>query len=174
MLRGLEAQLSEWQARIPPAIASTPPLRIATLFTRVFLFGAPLLKIPSAKLKLPVARGTGSGSGGRSSNSGDAVASFTADPARLMAAIPHLHALYDYFLSLPADELGAFIGIEWGSLILAVILGFRMSLPLAAVGAAGAVCPEWDDRKAREQVRFGEYVERLCRLGCGGGGKGGG
>lgn len=141
MIRGMETQLAEWEARIEPAVAATPSVRIAVLFTRVFLSGAPLLKLPSVKLPPP-----------------DGSSSFRADPARLRSVIPALHALYEYFLSLEPAELNSFIGIEWGSLILSVILGFRMSFPLA-------VCPEWDDKAAREAVRFGEYLDRLCSMG---------
>ncbi|KAK3901506.1 hypothetical protein C8A05DRAFT_34807 [Staphylotrichum tortipilum] len=141
MIRGMETQLAEWEARIDPAVAATPSVRIAVLFTRVFLSGAPLLKLPSVKLSPP-----------------DGASSFSADPARLKSVIPALHALYEYFLSLEPGEVNSFIGIEWGALILSVILGFRMSFPLA-------LCPEWDDKAAREAVRFGEYVDRLCKMG---------
>lgn len=149
MLRGMETQLTDYHAHIPAALASAPSIRIALLFTRVFLSGAPLLKLPS--VKLPAID--------------NPVSAFRADPQRLMAAIPALHELYEYFLALAPGEINAFTGVEWGALILAVILGFRMSLPLV-------VCPEWDDGVAREKVRFGEYIGRFCGLGRGGGGGG--
>ncbi|KAK4127928.1 hypothetical protein N657DRAFT_654015 [Parathielavia appendiculata] len=141
MIRGMETQLAEWEARMPPDIASVPSIRIGVLFTRVFLSGAPLLKLPSVKLP-PL----------------DASSAFRADPQRLMSVVPALHDIYEYLLSLDPAEVNSFIGIEWGALILSVILGFRMSFPLA-------VCPEWDDRAARETVRFGEYVDRFCSMG---------
>ncbi|KAH6854889.1 hypothetical protein B0I37DRAFT_42122 [Chaetomium sp. MPI-CAGE-AT-0009] len=144
MLRGMETQLAEWEARMTPAVASNPSVRLAVLFTRVFLSGAPLLKLPSVK-RPPALDGT---------------SAFRADPARLVAVVPALHALYDFFLGLAPREFNAFINVEWGSLILAVILGFRMSFPLL-------VCPEWDDRAARELVRFDEYIARFCRMGGG-------
>ena len=149
MIRGMETQLAEWEARmaLAPRVASTPSVRIGVLFTRVFLSGAPLLKLPSAKLAAAAADGGASG--------------FRTDPQRLMAVIPALHQTYEYLLSLDAGEVNAFIGIEWGALILPVILGFRMSFPL------GAVCPEWDDGAARAAVRFGEYLDRFCRMGGG-------
>ncbi|KAK3298581.1 uncharacterized protein B0H64DRAFT_371048 [Chaetomium fimeti] len=144
MLRGMETQLTEWEARMTPPVASTPSIRLAVLFTRVFLSGAPLLKLPSVKLG-PALDGT---------------AAFRADPARLIAVVPALHALYDFLLGLAPRDFNAFIGVEWGALILAIILGFRMSFPLL-------VCPEWDDRAARGLVRFEEYIGRFCRLGGG-------
>lgn len=154
MIRGIEAQLDEWEAEIArdttvAAAQTSLSLRLATLFTRVFLSGAPLLKLPSARLP-PL----------------DASSSLRADPVRLLSVVPHLHALYDLMLALPPRDLNAFIGAEWAALVLSVILGFRMSFPLA-------VCPEWDDAAARRVVRFGEYIDRLCKLGEGSGGGGG-
>jgi hypothetical protein len=141
MIRGMETQLAEWETRMDPHIASVPSIRIGVLFTRVFLSGAPLLKLPSVKLP-PL----------------DSSSAFRADPQRLMSVVPALHEIYEYLLSLDPAEVNSFIGIEWGALILSIILGFRMSFPLA-------VCPEWDDRAAREAVRFGEYVDRFCNMG---------
>ncbi|KAK3940568.1 hypothetical protein QBC46DRAFT_458876 [Diplogelasinospora grovesii] len=141
MLKGMETQLAEWEGRMLPDVAAAPSLRIAVNFTRIFLSGAPLLKLPSVKLP-----------------NIDSSSTFRADPHRLASVIPALHATYDHFLTLPAAEINAFSGVDWGSFILAVILGFRMSFPLA-------VCPEWDDKEARRQIRFGEYLDRLCRMG---------
>ncbi|KAL2019598.1 hypothetical protein VTK56DRAFT_9495 [Thermocarpiscus australiensis] len=149
MIRGMETQLTEWEARMSPEIAATPSIRIATLFTRIFLSGAPLLKLPSSKYPSSLDASTAA-----------ATTSFRANPQRLLSVIPHLHALLEYFLSLPPAELNAFVGVEWAALILAVVLGFRMSFPLA-------VCPEWDDGAARRLLRFGEYLERLRGMGRG-------
>ncbi|KAL1843278.1 hypothetical protein VTJ49DRAFT_2387 [Mycothermus thermophilus] len=145
IIRGMETQLAEWEACLDPLIAAAVPIRIAVRFARVFLSGAPLLKFPSAKLK---PRPTP-----------DAPSSMLrADTQRLVSAIPALHDLYECFLSLGPADFNAFTGAEWSSLILAIILGFRMSFPLVA-------CPEWDDVAARSEVRFGEYIERFCRMG---------
>jgi hypothetical protein len=146
MIRGMETQLSEWETRMSPTVTSNRSIRLAILFTRVFLSGAPLLKLPSAKIAPAL----------------DGSAAFRADPARLIAVVPALHALYDFLLGLAPRDFNAFIGVEWGALILSIILGFRMSFPLV-------VCPEWDDRAARQVVRFEEYITRFCRLGDGGG-----
>ena len=148
MIRGMETQLAEWETRMAPAVAGSPSIRLAILFTRVFLSGAPLLKLPSVKLAPAL----------------DGSAAFRADPERLMAVVPALHGLYDFLLGLAPREFNAFIGVEWGALILSIILGFRMSFPLL-------VCPEWDDRAARQVVRFEEYITRFCRLGEAGGGE---
>ncbi|KAL2269076.1 hypothetical protein VTJ83DRAFT_3922 [Remersonia thermophila] len=145
MVRGMETQLAEWEARLDPVISAAVPIRIAVRFARVFLSGAPLLKFPSAKLK--------------PRSTPDAASSMLrADAQRLVSAIPALHDLYELFLSLGPADINAFSGAEWSVLILSIILGFRMSFPLVA-------CPDWDDVAARSAVRFGDYIERFCRMG---------
>ncbi|KAK4232379.1 hypothetical protein QBC38DRAFT_95131 [Podospora fimiseda] len=141
MIRGMETQLSEWEERMTPEYITIPTVRLAILFTRLFLSGAPLLKLPS--VKLPAL---------------DAASSFRADPVRLLSSIPTLHTSYEYFLSLSAEEINSFTGVEWGGFILSVILGFRMSFPLV-------VCPEWSDKTARGMIRFGDYMDRMCKMG---------
>ncbi|KAJ4381986.1 hypothetical protein N0V85_008593 [Neurospora sp. IMI 360204] len=143
IIKGMEAQLNEWEAKMPPDLQSIPSIRITTLFTRLFLTGAPLLKLPFVK-----PRGLEKGN----------PPSFRVDPNRLLDLIPTLHQNYEYFLSLSAHEINAFSMIGWGCLILSTILGFRMSFPTI-------FCPEWDDYAARRVVRFEGFLERLCRLG---------
>jgi hypothetical protein len=141
MIRGMETQLAEWEARMGrEMLSTTPSLRIAVLFTRIFLSGAPLLRLPLPKVV------------------GQQPEPFRPDPRRLMAVIPAVHDIYEYFLTLTPADVNSFIGIEWCALIMSIILGFRMSFPLA-------LCPEWDDRAARELVKFEEYVDRLCKMG---------
>lgn len=152
MIRGMETQLAEWEARMDARVAAAPSIRIGVLFARVFLSGAPLLKLPSARL---------------AATTMDASSVFRADPQRLESVIPALHDMYEYFLALNPADINSFIGFEWGALIMSVIIGFRMSFPLT-------VCPEWDDRAAREAVRFDEYLGRLCRMGGDDGAPGGG
>ncbi|KAK3330612.1 hypothetical protein B0H66DRAFT_69338 [Apodospora peruviana] len=139
MLRGMEAQLTEWESKLPADLLDIPSIRIGFLFAHIFLSGAPLLKLPSRKLP-----------------SLDSATAFRADPQRLASVIRPLHIAYDYFLGLQAVEINAFTGVHWGSFILAIILGFRMSFALA-------VCPGWDEKEARRQLRFGEYIDRFCR-----------
>ncbi|KAK1763596.1 hypothetical protein QBC33DRAFT_242303 [Phialemonium atrogriseum] len=150
MLRGMDAQLTEWEGRMAPDISSNTSIRLSLLFARVFLSGAPLLKLPAPK---------------RPPTDPALATASRADPVRLAAAIPRLHALLDFALALPAAELNAFTVVEWGAFILAVILGFRMSFPLPVA------CPAWDDGRARREIGFGGYLEGMASMG--GGGRGG-
>lgn len=129
---------------------SNPPqasIRIALLSTRIFIGGAPLLKISIAPSPSRATAPTHT---------------LRPSPARLLALVPSLHALFDLFLALPTSELNALGGIDWGNLILGVVLGYRLSFPLPD-------CPEWDDGAARTTVvRFGEYLEKLVKMGGGG------
>ncbi|KAK3693642.1 hypothetical protein B0T22DRAFT_436807 [Podospora appendiculata] len=149
MLRGLEMQLHDCEARMSAAIAATPSVRISLLFTRIFLLGTPLLRFSSATTQTAAA------------------ADAAADPRRLAALIPTLHAMFDYVLAMPPASLNAMTGGNWGCFIIAIIVGFRMSFPLA-------VCPGWDDRAARRDIRLGAYLDRMCCLGDGDGECGGG
>lgn len=144
-IKGMEAQLNEWEAgKMPSDLKSVPSIRITTLFTRLFLTGAPLLKLPSVKLHIATEKDS---------------SGFRIDANRLLTLIPTLHENFEYFLSLSAHEINAFSMIGWGCLILSTILGFRMSFPIS-------FCPEWDDYAARRVVRFDGFLERLCRLGA--------
>ncbi|KAG7291863.1 hypothetical protein NEMBOFW57_001885 [Staphylotrichum longicolle] len=137
MIRGMETQLTEWETRMAPRVADTPSIRIAVLFTRVFLSGAPLLKLPSLRAG-PLPR----------------------RPAPPGLGRPALHALYDYLLALDPAEVNSFIGIEWGALILAVILA-------SACRSRSRPCARSGTMARRGAIRFGEYVDRFCRMGGG-------
>ncbi|KAK3335472.1 hypothetical protein B0T19DRAFT_9513 [Cercophora scortea] len=150
MLRGLEMQLHDCEARISASVAATPSVRISLLFTRIFLSAAPLLRFSSAAATAEATTTT------------TTTAKFRADPHRLAALVPTVHAMFDYVLAMPRSSLNAMTGGNWGCFIIAIIVGFRMSFPLA-------VCAEWDDRAARGQIRLGEYLDRMCCLGDGGG-----
>ncbi|KAK1837129.1 hypothetical protein QBC39DRAFT_295021 [Podospora conica] len=147
ILKGIESQLHEWETKMPASILSSPTIRIALLSTRIFIGGAPLLKISPPPNRAPTTP----------------TPTLRPTPSRLHALVPSLHALFDLFLALPATELNALGGIDWGNLILAVVLGYRLSFPLPD-------CPEWDDGAARASVvRFGSYLERLTAMGGGDG-----
>ncbi|KAK0632234.1 hypothetical protein B0T14DRAFT_419444 [Immersiella caudata] len=145
VLRGIESQLTEWESKIPPAVASQSTIRITVMFTRLFITAAPLFSIPT--LKPP-------------SKSGPEMPGYIPTQDQLLATVPTLHAMLEFFLSLPAGEVNAFCGADWGSLILAIVLGYRLSFPLADH-------PDWDDAVARRAVGFGAYLDRLCRMGDG-------
>ncbi|KAM7205290.1 glucose transport transcription regulator RGT1 [Rhypophila sp. PSN 637] len=138
MLKGMEAQLNEWEKKLDAELSNVPSIRIGFIFARIFLSGAPLLQLPSSK-EGPLDRST----------------YFKADPNRLMAVISILQESYDYYLTLSALEINSFTGVHWSNFILGIILGFRMSFPVP-------VCPEWDDSAARPLLRFGEYIDRFC------------
>ncbi|KAK4219005.1 hypothetical protein QBC37DRAFT_166103 [Rhypophila decipiens] len=138
MLKGMEAQLNEWEKKLDAELSDVPSIRIGFIFARIFLSGAPLLQLPSSK-EGPLDRST----------------YFKADPNRLMAVIPILQESFDYYLTLSALEINSFTGVHWSNFILGIILGFRMSFPVP-------VCPEWDDSAARPLLRFGEYIDRFC------------
>ncbi|KAK4447489.1 hypothetical protein QBC34DRAFT_409524 [Podospora aff. communis PSN243] len=145
VLRGMESQLSEWESKIPPSVASQPTIRIAVLFTRLFITAAPLFRFPT--IKNPGANG-------------NEMPGYIPTQEQMLGAVPTLHGMLEFFLSLQAGEINAFCGADWGSLILAIVLGYRLSFPLPQH-------PDWDDAVARRAVGFGAYLDRLCKMGDG-------
>ncbi|KAK0656786.1 hypothetical protein B0T16DRAFT_319036 [Cercophora newfieldiana] len=143
VLRGIESQLNEWESQIPPSVSSQHTIRSSLLSTRLFITGASLFRFPALK-----------------SHNVNELPNHPPTQEQLLATVPTLHTILDFFLSLPAGEINAFCGADWGSLILAVVLGYRLSLPLGDY-------PDWDHAHARRIVRFDTYLDRLCRMGDG-------
>ena len=156
---------------------------IASLFAKIFLYGAPLLKFPAKQ-----ARSTPGPFPGAVANAAAAappqprqrqqqqLIDHSLQASRLASCLPMLPLFFDYVLSLAPAEYAAFTAADWGRFILCVILGFRLSLPLAAAPPT----PGWDHGAARAALGFGDYLDRLCRIGLTaeehqqGGGAGGG
>lgn len=116
-------------------------LHLQLLSVRFYIFGASLLKLPSIRLR-----------------SAEPDSTPTVDPNRLIAAIPRLHAFLNFAIALPMATFNAVTGFEWGRIITAVILGFRMSFSLPTT-------PSWDDEWARSEIQFGGYLEKMLRMG---------
>lgn len=167
MVKGMEAQLREWQGRMPADISSkrrskskyrvndanratelTPHLavvHIAARFTDIFLQGYALLKFPyysSQKQTQP---------------SQDSLV----DPKRLWSCAKALRTWYDYIFAFPTSEFANFTATDWGHFVAAIILGLRLSFPLPRD------CPSWDHAAAREVVDLGSFLERFTHDGSG-------
>jgi hypothetical protein len=151
---GLEAQLREWQSRIPTNIAimrrslpcttasttrivtdtSAASIMMASLFDDMHLAAAPLMcgrpRLRDMEELL--------------------------DPRRLIDTVHTLRAFFDFITCLHNDEMAYFASTDWGHLIIAVILGLRLSLPLDGY-------PQYDSAQARQIFEFGMYLEQLCR-----------
>lgn len=161
MVKGLEAQLQEWQGRIPADVSlkrkSKPQSRIkianrgmtltphiavvhiASLFTEMALHGYTLLKFPYYN----------------SPRQTQASQDSLVDPNRLWSCARALRTLYDYVSSLPDSEFANFAAIDWGHFVGMVILGLRLSFPLPQD------CPSWDHAAAREVLCLGSFLERF-------------
>lgn len=115
-------------------------IRIASLFTRIFLQGYPLLKFPYYSPRRQTQPSTES----------------LLEPVRLLSCAHALGTWYDYLSSLPASEFANFAAIDWGHFVAMIILGLRLSFPLPRE------CPSWDDAAAREIVGLGSFLERFA------------
>ncbi len=170
MIRGMAAQMDEWRGNMPEEVAANreplplspslfspaPPhaltreqhtpaaIQVASLFAPVWLYGAPLLKFPNLNRR------------------GAARNDASQDPARLVQALKPLRAFLDHTATLqPGSGAGgaafnAFSCVDWSRFILAIVLAFRLSLPIAS-------CPAWDHGAARRELEFGKYLRLLSR-----------
>ncbi|KAH8886800.1 hypothetical protein GQ53DRAFT_750450 [Thozetella sp. PMI_491] len=143
MVKGMEAELTHWQAIMPPEISSTLCIRVHFLLARIFLTAAPLLKIPMPK---------------RRPADGGASLSNLVLPEDLRSKIPALKELFDLYTQQPPECINAFSCICWSYLIISIIVGFRISFALPE-------CVGWDDAAARRELDFGGYLERMCHIG---------
>ena len=115
-------------------------IRIQFLQSRILLAGAPLLKYGSS----------------RGQNTTDMTE--TIDAEELRAKVPLLQQLFSlYVLQTPA-RFNAFSCICWSSMILSLILGYRMSFPLPG-------CEGWDHVAVRRELNFGACLEAICQVG---------
>lgn len=167
MVKGMEAQLQEWQARIPSDISSKrrskskyrvndadngtqltshlAVVHVAALFTEILLQGYALLKFPYYNPRK------------QTQPSQDSLA----DPSRLWSCAKALRTWYDYVSSLPDSEFANFTATDWGHFVGAIILGLRLSFPIPRD------CPSWDHAAAREVVALGPFLERFTHVGSG-------
>ncbi|POS77232.1 hypothetical protein DHEL01_v204366 [Diaporthe helianthi] len=140
MVKGMEAQLQEWQGRMPPDVSSKPVVYIASLFTEILLHGYTLLRFPyhNAQKRPQLLQE-------------DALV----EPTGLRECAKSLRIWYEYVSSLPAAEFGNFSAIEWGRFVGMTILGLRLSFPLPKD------CPSWDHAAAREILGLGSFLEKF-------------
>lgn len=130
VMLGLEAQLREWKAQVPAHVSGSREVVLGGSFTEIFVYCAPLLKFPP-----PVTHGE----------------TLAPDPDKVRLAVPLLRSYYDEVVKA---DLSGFSALDWGRLIISVILGMRLSFPIKGF------C--WDSSRARAELRFDEFLGALC------------
>ncbi|PSS03208.1 hypothetical protein BD289DRAFT_359345 [Coniella lustricola] len=143
VIKGVEAQLREWQSRIPSEILSQPAVYLANLTAEIMLCGYPLMQFPHQKLRkhsLPPQ-------------------TYYAESSRLERCVTLLRTWYDYTSALSAADYNQFPGINWANFVMTVILGLRLSFPIHDV------CPDWDHTAARQVLEFGMFLDKFVRIG---------
>ncbi|KAK8070966.1 hypothetical protein PG997_011169 [Apiospora hydei] len=133
--RGLEAQLREWQARMPDNVSAMPTVKMASLSADMQVAACPLMTPHRPKAER---------AGG-----------MPLDPVKLMGAAHTWCAFLDLVVALTPSELDRFSAVEWGHLIVAVILVLKLAFPVDT-------CPLFDAAHARNTLQFGAYLEKLC------------
>ncbi|OBR02205.1 Zn 2cys6 transcription factor [Colletotrichum higginsianum IMI 349063] len=137
ILLKLENQLRDWQSQIPSSSADVSSIKIASLFTEIFLLAGPVYRLTSA------------------SKVGDAYLGPPTPLPRLERCLTLLRSLFNFIVNLDKAALLEINSIDWGRLIQTTIVAIRLSFPLP-------LCPEWDHARAREQLQFDSYLAKLC------------
>ncbi|TQN73413.1 hypothetical protein CSHISOI_02078 [Colletotrichum shisoi] len=136
MLLGLESQLRDWQSQIPGSLGDVNSIKIAILFTEIFLLAGPVYRLTSV------------------SKVGDPSLGPPIPAPRLERCLTLLRSLFDFIVNLDKAALIEMSSIDWGRFIQATIVAIRLSFPLP-------LCPEWDHARAREQLQFDSYLAKL-------------
>lgn len=76
-------------------------------------------------------------------------------PAKLVSSIKPLRELLDHVTQLDINVFSSFTAVDWGRLIIAVILAFRLSFRLPE-------CQQFDHVHARNELRLGEFLGYMC------------
>lgn len=122
--------MRDWKAQVPACVSSSREVAVGELFTEIFLYCAPLLKFTPPE---PFRE------------------TLSPDSERVRLAVPLLRRYYD---EAARANLRAFSAVNWGRIIVSVILGMRLSFPIRGL------C--WDDAHARAEIRLDEFLGALC------------
>ncbi|KAI1324903.1 hypothetical protein F5Y16DRAFT_411718 [Xylariaceae sp. FL0255] len=141
---GLETQFSDFQARMPERYASFPSIRQLVLLTQTMTLIPGIRQLwrkpsrygskPGAQPKPPIPN------------------------SAMQQAAVCVRSFFEGILALCRQKLGDFCGTDYSRLIVATILGFRMSLPLTAIS------PDYDVVAGRQIIEFGEILQRFCAI----------
>ena len=118
--------------------SSTASGRFALLFTDLYLNGGYLLALP------------------RSRHNHSSPGPLSPSPSKVAAILPSLKLFLSETLRLDQPAFLAFTSADWAHLVLAIILAFRLSLPLPE-------CPDFDHVSARAELRLGDFLDAMCR-----------
>ncbi|KAI1337096.1 hypothetical protein F5Y15DRAFT_426004 [Xylariaceae sp. FL0016] len=132
---GLEKQLRDFQSRIPVHLARKTSILLLSQIASLFLVASPIMRPPRPKP--------------------EDLESIPLTASRLLStAAPAARLLLDSVASLPRDQLACFSGPDSCHLIIAIILGYRLSFPVPG-------CAGYDDSEARRVLDFGSFLRRM-------------
>ncbi|KAK7946623.1 uncharacterized protein PG986_010944 [Apiospora aurea] len=131
----LRPNFEKWQARMPDNVSAMPTIKMASLSADMRVAASPLMTPHRTKPER---------AGG-----------MPLDPVKLMGAAHTWCTFLDLVLALTPSELDRFSAVEWGHLIVAVILVLKLAFPVET-------CPLFDAAHARSTLQFGAYLEKMC------------
>ncbi|CAM1502173.1 Fc.00g041570.m01.CDS01 [Cosmosporella sp. VM-42] len=136
LLLGLETQQRELRLAMLPHLARSTSVKIADIFFDLYLYGGALLRVPRARSY--------------------SKAFVQVCSVRLRRSVATLKKFFAFILSLEQSAFSCFASNDWTKFILGVILAVRISFPLPE-------CPDWDSTWARSELRFDEFLDRMCK-----------
>ncbi|KAK1982534.1 hypothetical protein LZ30DRAFT_590367, partial [Colletotrichum cereale] len=136
MFLGLDSQLRDWQNQLPSSLGDVNSIRIATVFTEIFLLAGPIYRLAST------------------SKMGDPSLGPPIPAPRLERCLTLLRSFFDFIVNLDKAAFVEMSSIDWCRFIQLTIIAVRVSFPLP-------LCPEWDHARARERLQFDSYLAKL-------------
>lgn len=109
LLLGLEAQLRDWQSKIPSDIATSAPVLLSALFAEILIHCSVLMTFPAQRASCRPLK---------------------PDADKVSHAIPLVRRFFEIAAQL---DHGHFSALEWAKLVSCVILGTKLSFPLKEI-----------------------------------------
>ncbi|KAI1466549.1 uncharacterized protein F4812DRAFT_83238 [Daldinia caldariorum] len=131
---GLEAQLRDFQARIPSHLSTKPSVVMASLNADAFIVAAPLMQTMRPRPE-------------------DATA-LMIDPSKLQSAAYTARTFLDYVSNLSPTQMSYLCGADFARFIMVIILSYRLAFPMS-------FCPGYDYSQGRKILDFGNYITKL-------------
>ncbi|CAJ2503696.1 Uu.00g110900.m01.CDS01 [Anthostomella pinea] len=132
---GLEPQLRDFQSRMPDGISTAPSIVMTSLSADMYLLAAPLLSTRAAQVQRTEEE--------------------PLDPEIFLAAAHTARAFLDYVAALPPEQMAWFSGADYTHFVVAVILAYRLSFPVAS-------CPGYDFVGGRRVLDFGGVLRTMA------------
>ena len=153
LLLGLETQAHDLQQRLPSHIAATS--ESGNYLTIYFLTDRPPAPVRFALVFIDFYPNAGSLIATPRSRSSSSAWFLPPTASKLTSILPALALFLSEMLHLDPSAFSCFTAVDWSRLIVAIILSFRLSLPVPE-------CPTFDHLSARACLRLDDFLDTMC------------